>query len=312
MPGPADEVRVVRHIYRQFLDERRSEREIAQQLNAANVLTDRGMAWTRGTVRELLTNEKYVGTNVFNRISFKLKKKRVRNPQEMWVRAEDAFDSIVDAADFHTVRGILLARHRRLSDDEMLQRLRAVLDERGRVTGTVIDETENMPSAAAYRHRFGSLLRAYEKIGWSTGRDFTHLETTRRLRELHPSLVGEIVRSLEAVGAQVDREPGADCLVINGQFRVAIVLSRYTCTATGAPRWTISIDRDLDPDLTIAVRMDCGNASPLDYFILPSVDVRSAHLRIAEHNFIGIDAYRYDTLDYFVGMAEQATVEVAA
>jgi DNA invertase Pin-like site-specific DNA recombinase len=312
VPGPDDEVRIVRHIYRQFLDERRSEREIAQQLNAANILTDRGMAWTRGTVRELLTNEKYVGTNVFNRISFKLKKKRVHNPPEMWVRAEDAFDAIVDAAAFHTVRGILLARRRRLSDDEMLQRLRAVLDERGRVTGTVIDETENMPSAAAYRHRFGSLLRAYEKIGWSTGRDFTHLETTRRLRELHPTLVGEIVRSLEAVGAHVEREPGADCLVINGQFRVAIVLSRYTRTPTGSPRWTISIDRDLDPDLTIAVRMDGGNASPLDYFILPSVDVRSAHLRVAEHNFIGIDAYRYDTLDYFVGMAERATVEVAA
>jgi hypothetical protein len=58
--------------------------------------------------------------------------------------------------------------------------------------------------------------------------------------------------------------------------------------------------------------MDGGNASPLDYFILPSVDVRSAHVRIAEHNFIGIDAYRYDTLDYFVGMAERSTVEVAA
>ncbi len=311
VPGPETEVETVRRIYRQFLDGR-SEREIARQLNGEGLLTDRGMAWTRGTVRELLTNEKYVGHNVFNRRSFKLKKKRVQNPPEMWVRDDDAFEPLVDVADFHTVRGIILARARRLSEDEMLGRLRALIDERGHVTGTVIDETENMPSAAAYRHRFGSLLRAYERVGFSTGRDFSHLETTRRLRDLHPTLVADVVRSLEAVGARVEREPGADLLVINGLFRVAIVVSRYEVTTTGAPRWTIAFDRDVDPELTIAVRMNGGNAAPLDYFIFPSVDVRASRLRVSEDNFIGIDAYRYDTLDYFVGMAEQVTVEVAA
>lgn len=312
VPGPDDEVEVVRRIYRLFLEDGRSEREIARVLNGEGLLTDRGMAWTRGTVRELLTNEKYVGHNVFNRISFKLKKLRVRNPPEMWVRGEDAFEPIVDGAAFHTVRGILLARHRRLSDDEMLGRLRALIDERGRVTGTVIDETENMPSTASYRHRFGSLLRAYDRVGFSTGRDFSFLETSRRLRQIHPTLVGDVVQSLAGVGARVEQEPGADLFIINGQLRVAIVVSRYEVTSSGTPRWTIPLARDLDPDLTVAVRMDGGNVAPLDYFIFPSVDVRAPRVRVSEQNFIGIDAYRYDTLDYFVGMAEQTTVEVAA
>jgi hypothetical protein len=38
------------------------------------VRTDLGRDWTRATVREVLTNEKYIGNNVYNRISFKLKK----------------------------------------------------------------------------------------------------------------------------------------------------------------------------------------------------------------------------------------------
>jgi len=35
-------------------------------------------------------HEKYIGNNVFNKISFKLKQRRVVNPREMWIRAEGA------------------------------------------------------------------------------------------------------------------------------------------------------------------------------------------------------------------------------
>ncbi len=35
-------------------------------------------------------------------------------------------------------------------------------------------------------------------------------------------------------------------------------------------------------------------------------------LRVASENFLGIDAYRHESLDFFFGMAEQVTIEVAA
>ena len=57
-------------------------------LNDEGGLTDLGRPWTRGTVHQVLTNEKYIGNNVYNRISFKLKKKRVVNPPDMWIRGE--------------------------------------------------------------------------------------------------------------------------------------------------------------------------------------------------------------------------------
>ena len=89
--------------------------------------TDRGRPWTRGTVHQVLTNEKYIGNNVYNRVSFKLKKKRVGNPPDMWVRRDGAFEPIVSPEDFYTAQGIILARARRLTDDEMLERLRGLL-----------------------------------------------------------------------------------------------------------------------------------------------------------------------------------------
>ncbi|MCU1527537.1 MAG: recombinase, partial [Frondihabitans sp.] len=57
-------------------------------LNAECAVTDLGRPWTRATVHQVLTNEKYIGNNVFNRVSFKLKQRRVHNPPEKWVRAK--------------------------------------------------------------------------------------------------------------------------------------------------------------------------------------------------------------------------------
>ena len=86
-PGPPEEISIVREIYRAFVHQGRSECEIADDLNARGILTDLQRSWTRATVHQLLINEKYVGDNVWNRRSFKLKKKRVQNVPDMWIRA---------------------------------------------------------------------------------------------------------------------------------------------------------------------------------------------------------------------------------
>ncbi len=67
VPGPEEELAVVREIYEQFVHRRMSERDIAHELNDAGIRTDHDREWTRGTVHQLLTNEKYVGNNVYNR-----------------------------------------------------------------------------------------------------------------------------------------------------------------------------------------------------------------------------------------------------
>ena len=311
VPGPESEVTLVRRVYQLFLGDRRTEREIARTLNGEGVLSDRGHPWTRGTIRELLTNEKYIGQNVFNRISFKLKKKRVRNPEEMWVRDAEAFEPLVDQADFHTVRGIILGRHRRFSDDEMLERLKGIFEEHGRVSGVLIDETRRH---ALVRRVQESLRQPRPRLPDDRVLPVARLRVCRgepAAPAAPPRARQRRRRSLETAGAHVERDADTDLLTINDQFRVSIVLSRYEMATSGSPRWTIRFDRSLEPDLTIAVRMDSTNAVPLDYYLLPSLDVRAARLRVGQENFFGIDAYRHESLSYFFGMAEQVTIEVA-
>src|SRR5690606_18090500 len=91
-PGPSDEVEIVRQIYRAFVHDGQSEQTIADNLNERGIQTDLGRPWTRGTVHQLLINEKYAGDNVWNRRSFKLKQKRVRNDPDHWIRAPGVFE----------------------------------------------------------------------------------------------------------------------------------------------------------------------------------------------------------------------------
>ncbi len=79
VPGPEDETKVVNAIYSHFVDEQMCEREIAETLNQQGLTTDLGRKWTRGVVHQILTNEKYIGNNVFNHASNKLKQQRVNN-----------------------------------------------------------------------------------------------------------------------------------------------------------------------------------------------------------------------------------------
>ena len=113
VPGPDEEVAVVHRIYRLFVEDGKREAEIAELLNSEGSRTDLDRPWTRGTVHQILTNEKYIGNNVFNRTSCKLKKRRVNNAPEMWIRAEGVFIPIVEASLFHMAQGIIRERSRR-------------------------------------------------------------------------------------------------------------------------------------------------------------------------------------------------------
>lgn len=66
------------------------------------------------------------------------------------------------------------------------------------------------------------------------------------------------------------------------------------------------------PDVTIVVRMNRENVLPVDYLILPSLDMSERVLRIQEHNGIALDSYRFDSLDRLFEMAERIPLKEAA
>lgn len=312
-PGPPEEIEVVRRLYRMFVVQRRTETEIAAALNDEGILTDLGRPWTRGTVHQVLTNEKYIGNNVYNRASFKLKAKRVVNTPDMWVRGDGAFEAIVERDFFEAAQRIIQERSRRFTDEELLGRLSALLVEKGWLSGLVIDEVEDMPSSSTFRHRFGSLVRAYQLVGYAPSRDYRYIETNRTLRTLHPDVVAQVIADIGAAGGTVRRDPITDLLHINDEFTASLVISRCHISPAGGLRWKVRFDSGLRPSITIVARMQEDNAAIHDYYLLPWLDVGATpNLRLAPENGILLDAYRFDTLEAFFDLTRRVPLKVAA
>jgi DNA invertase Pin-like site-specific DNA recombinase len=310
--GPEKEVKIVSWIYHSFAKEGKTEKEIAEILNSQAIKTDLDRSWSIGTVRQVLTNEKYIGNNVYNRCSFKLKKKRIKNPQEMWIRKDGAFKAIVSPGLFYLVQGIMVERSRRFSDDELLEKLSLLYQAKGYVSGILIDESEEMPSSSVFRHRFGSLIRVYQLIGYTPERDYQYIEINKQLRKKHKAEVESVLQKLECLGADIIQDEKTNIIFINGEFSVSIVIARCFYTQAGSLRWRVRLEHGNRPDITIVIRMSEDNKTIEDFYLLPSIDMTIPKLTMKEENGVFLDAYRFDTLDFFFGMAERIRLQEAA
>ncbi|WP_268745979.1 recombinase family protein [Ruegeria halocynthiae] len=312
VPGPDHEIAIVNQIFESFVHDGQSEAEIAAELNARRIKTDLDRSWSPAVVRQILTNEKYIGNNIWNRNSFKLKKRHVRNDPSNWVRATGVFEAIVSTDLFAAAGAIIGSRAQRMSDEEMLEGLKETLEENGFLSGIVINEAATLPSSGAYQSRFGSLLRAYSLVGFKPDRDYRYIEINRRLRGIHSDIIRNTISGVEAVGGQVDHNPQTDTLTVNEEFTVSIVIARCMQTGAGAFRWNIRLDTGHLPDMTIVVRMGRMNELPLDYYLLPTFDMTKSKLRLSENNGLSLDAYRFDDLTHFFDMTARAPLlEVA-
>lgn len=310
MPGPDSEIKVVNQMYRWLIDEDLQIGEIAKRLNAQAIPTDKDREWTYCTVRQVLTNEKYIGNNVYNRRSFKLKRKHVNNPPAMWIRKEGAFDGIVPLDTFMQAQEHLAERNRKYTNDEILEHLKVLYEECGYLNGMVINQAENLPNTSTLVSRFGSLTRAYELVGFHTQRSTEHIEINRRLRQLHPEIIERTESTIAELGGKVTRDPKTDLLMLNDELIISLVLARCQTTNAGMQRWRIRFDSAThNPDLTVAVRLDAENTHELDYYLLPKLDLPNHEIRVSNRNSADFECFRFDDLSFFYGMSERQRLQ---
>ncbi len=309
VPGPPEEITVVRRIYADFIERGLTEQQIANRLNWEGVHTDLERPWTRSTVRQVLTNEKYIGNNVWNRRSFKLKTKRMQNDPALWVRADGVFESIIDPKLFNAAQKIIATRSHRPDNEEMLNALQRVLQRHGYLSGLIIDEADSCPSAGAYQSRFGSLLRTYKLIGYQPDRDYRYVDINRRLRQQYPGIITSIVSRVHEAGARVRDDGASSMLIVNEEIRASLVLSRCHISTAGRKRWFIRFDTGLCADITIAARMEPEEACIKDFYILPALDCSGEKLRLFENNASELDVYRFDTLDALYHLVKRTRIK---
>ena len=198
--GPPEEVAVVRQIFELFVNEGLWAPQIVKRLNDLGIPCERGQRWTQTVVSEMLKHPKYMGTMVYNRISKKLGANTTRNPCSKYIVIPNTLPAIVTSAMFQAAQCRLLPP-RDLSDQELLDGLRRVLERNGRLSMDIIDSSPDVPGAQTYQRRFGNLGTAYKLVGY-TGCDrlTSFSEGAHYLRRLRSRVEGELCLALHDLG----------------------------------------------------------------------------------------------------------------
>ncbi|WP_374657395.1 recombinase family protein [Phenylobacterium sp.] len=168
VPGPPQAVATVRRIFRLYALTGLSRGAIAKTLNAAGAPSPTGRGWTGDRVQRVLRCEAYVGTYVYGRVRYSLGRASKMAPQD-WKRVENAFPPIIERAVFDLANRLLDARRRR-TDAELLDDLRELLVQEGRLDADLIDRWPYMAHSGTYDRRFGGLSEAYRRIGYRPAR----------------------------------------------------------------------------------------------------------------------------------------------
>lgn len=299
IPGPKKEIIIVNEIYNMFINDGVPEFIIAEYLNDKGIKAENGMKWTKGKIHEILTNEKYIGNNVYNRTSSKLKSKLITNPKEEWVRCDKAFKGIISRRKFQLAQDIILAKSLYLTNDQLLEHLKRKLSLNGRLSGFIIDEDELGPSSTVYKSRFGGLLRAYSLIGYTPDHDYSYIKINEKLKEKFKFIINEFLEEIEKINNSVDKETHHPLIYINNNISLSLVLSKCKVMASGKLRWKVRLEKDQQPDITIVIRMNSSNSDVVDYYILPKLDINFSNMIMKEKNSTVLDFYRYDCLKPF-------------
>jgi DNA invertase Pin-like site-specific DNA recombinase len=310
--GPAIEVETVRRIFRSFVHERKAEGTIARELNADNLPTTFGKRWEPETITRFLENERYLGHILFNRTSFKLSQTRVTNPSEMWIRRDNAFAPIIDQKLFDQAQGIIRRRRQLRVDSELLERLAAVRQEKGYLTGSIIDAHDELPTAETVRHRFGSLMDAYRLIDYRPPPSASRETTAANRRALIEKTAERIIARIKQLGGNAAID-GNNQILIEGHVSISLGVAHAHGDRLKRIRWYAQVDRFAKSDLTLVVRVDLAGKEIESCYLLPTAEIagaRCSYLRITDRMFV--EACRYENLDAFCQTCVRHEYELAS
>ena len=282
-PGDKKEQAVIKRIFHDFVYERITPKEIADQLNKNRIASRGGGKWDGSSVLSVLKNELYVGTMVYNKTASRLQARTKHNPKDMWIRTEDAFEAVVDKDTFYRAQKILERqeeeRKRLYSREDMLEKLNDLYQLYGVIRAKQIAARKNMVSVHAYTREFSSLDMAYQNMFPDV------LERTRKK-------VAALLKTQTE-----DIEEYEDYVVLNGCFSILIQPSIPVPYGYGA-YWSFRPDQRVEIDVTLGVPLSNNKKYDiLGYLFFPRLMIPGKSLKIFSSSEGNLDLYGYQNLD---------------
>lgn len=276
--GDEREVAVVRRIFREFTDEGRHEQAIADGLNRDGIPSPGGRTWDGTKVRDILIDERYTGTMIYNRTTQKLKTPSRPNPREKWIRTPESFERIIEPAVFARTQHIFAERARLYTPAGMLEKLETLLQLHGILRPSLVRAAPDMPSPSTYVKHFGSMDAAFQQL----------------FNQVRGEAGSQVAEHIEALVKQVVVYD--DFLVIDQKLAV-LVQPSVPMPHGLANYWFFRPDQREVIDITLGVPLS-EDSQPriLGYLALPRLLVQDRWIRLFSTSHSRLEMYGHDGL----------------
>jgi hypothetical protein len=219
----------------------------------------------------------------------------------MWIRHEGAFPASVPTDTFRLAEHARLGRSKHYTTTQLLDMLRQLAAEHGRVSGLLIDCAPGLPSAQMFRYRFGSLTEAYRLAGVVTHQQEQCTSTRARLHELRTSLMARVWRCIHMAGGSA-LQIAAGCVLINNQVVMQLQIVRAHTEQGGALRWRIRLAPTQQVDFVIAAVMESANRDISHFLLIPRSLFKHGYFGIPSKRSVEVQDHRFETLDAVFGL----------
>jgi len=306
VPGPPEEIEVVRRIFDLFVTKHIFKKRIARILNAEGVPFTDGRKWNEHHIRFLLSNERYVGIMVFGKTSSLLRlgngHGRIKNAPGVAIRVSAGYEPIVSPQIFVTANAPKFSPRSWYLDEALLAPLRSLWREHGYISHRLIETTQGIPSPQTYCKRFGTLREAYKRIGYAEQPDRLRIEHCAWTRNIVLGIVEKLRSAAQKNGSAAIWDWRRHLFSFGSGKQLRITTARYQQTRQNRiRRWAFETNLSAEQCFWLVIRLDEQHSAVIDYFLLPP------NLPLKRLNFIDerkpLREYRYATVQTAIARA---------
>ena len=281
--GPAEEIAVINCIFREFADGCQSVNAIANRLNREGIPYLKNATWKADTLRILLQDPHYIGMQVWGRTTAFLSASVKRLPFQQWIIRPNAFEPIVSLELFLRAQEIFANFTIRLSNEQMLDRLRRVYKEHGKLSSRIIDQSPLCPGATAYMRRFGALLNAYKSLGYDAPEQRAYVSLRLRGALLRAALINGLLQAFPNQLQEVRKNKRYRPML---RYRKTGLLISITfgrsCTRGSGRSWIIETPKAERKRTTLLALLDVQGGAIESLRMFLSVPATDRHMRVKE------------------------------
>ena len=265
VPGPKREVECIRTIFH-LAALGKTTKQIAKELNERRMTGRAGRWWRRDGIHRILTNNAYAGWNTYGKTTQKLGQISRGVRREHWIAQPGAFVPIISQKLFDQVQKQLRKRgkHPPNSDADLIRRLKKILARHGVLTHRLVGQR--------YYSRFGSLLKAYELVGYQPRpKVLKRNETEGKMRHLREGLYAKLkalfpdrVRFLHFPCQKI-----APIIEIDGCCRLGVHLCRTVYKHSRELGWLLPLRQCHKHLPALVCTVDPSHSQLLEFYVLP-------------------------------------------